>query len=518
MTQKYKITLLPEGKTYSISEGTLAIDILTDLSFYIDTPCGGRGSCEKCGIEAIGRFRDRFTGIIHENFHPSEVLTCRSEIFGDCTFTLKTPEEQLPEKSIEFNPDEKIGIAVDIGTTTIQISITSLENGSISRRRPVLNPQRRYGHDILSRISAVIQNPALADSLSALTLNAIISEIKKISTSAGIGPDNITRVVFSGNTAMLYLLLGIDVSPLGAYPYTITHRDFSRLDINLQNVVAQNSGISAIPPASAFLGGDLVAGLALCEKEGLQKNTFFIDIGTNGELFVTGRDGYTAASSCAMGPALEGMNISSGMTASEGAVNAADVVNDTLETSVIGDVEPAGLCGTGLIDLIAVSLEYGLIDKTGAIRKTKELSVPFPSGLGSDIEKKIIYIKNNIIISQKDIRNFQLAKGASLAAARTLLNRCSINPDEIQNVAIAGSLGENLNLDKFKSLSFLPDFPNARWITSGNTSIKGAETACIDPGFLTKCIQLSKSVRNIDLASDPGFNEEFIKSLDFQRG
>lgn len=517
MTEKYRVTLLPDGESRFFDKGVLLIDLLADMGYPADSPCGGRGVCGKCRVKGSGRFRDIFSGIVIEHKNPAEIISCRSQLSGDASIIIENTSSTEDENYITFSPGKKAGIAVDIGTTTIQISLVDLESGQAYRQRPVINPQRRFGHDVMSRVSAVTMNPALTENLSALTLNMIAGGIKKISTAAGLTPDFISRVVFSGNTVMTYLLLGIDISPLGEYPYPISHRDFRKLDINLRGTVSESAIISAIPPASAFSGGDFISGLAVCETDGIAENSFFIDIGTNGELFISDRGGNVTASSCAMGPALEGMNISSGMTASSGAVNGARIEKGALKLSVIGEAEPVGICGTGLIDLISIALDRGIIDSRGTVITDKKPETPVHEGFAVDKEKRIIHLQNGLTISQKDIRNLQLAKGASLAASRIIMKRADLNADEIKRVIIAGALGENLNQKNFRRLSFLPEFKNAEWISAGNTSLRGAETACVDPGFIDLCYRIAESISIIDLAADSSFNDEFIKALDFSK-
>lgn len=486
---------------------------MADAGYPVDQPCGGKGICGKCGVKASGTFTDKNSLRTFKADHQTRILSCVALIAGEAAVYGEKPLPAEERSAAVLFGSGDIAIAADIGTTSIQISAVELSSRKKFRMPSILNPQRRFGHDVISRIAAA-NDPSSAAALGALARDAVAYQIRQFLEAGGIPPERIKKIVIAGNTAMTYLTLGIDATPLGIFPYAARVLDFNSVDPGIFGIPLLDAEVSAIPCASAFLGGDLVGGLTLCESLGYKKNVFFIDMGTNGEIFVRGRGGIITASSCAMGPALEGMGVSMGMTAAPGAVSRVSINEGKIESSVIGDTAAAGICGTGLIDLIALSLELGLIDPTGLIRADKKYGEP-PEGIAADRGAGIITIRENISVTQKDIRSLQLAKGASLAASEILLEEAGIEGLSIDRVIIAGSLGENLNIDSFKKLSFLPEFRNAEWITLGNTSLHSAEEAARDKNFFERCAQLRDSLKGVELAAHAEFSARFIEALGF---
>jgi uncharacterized 2Fe-2S/4Fe-4S cluster protein (DUF4445 family) len=319
--------------------------------------------------------------------------------------------------------------------------------------------------------------------------------------------------MLSGNTTMLSIFHGINPEPIGKYPYIAPVLDFCNTSaVSLGFAEFPNASVIALPAKAAFLGADLVAGLSMCREEGFTQKTFFIDLGTNGELFVSNSAASITAASCAMGPALEGMSMSCGMTADDGAITHIRESSGKLEFDKIGNGEPAGLTGTAIIELAALLLEKRAISKTGAMTKA---ILPSPAQYIEDDGIKEIKLFKNISITQKDIRNLQLAKAASLSASRLLLDKSGLEENDIRHVVIAGAIGEHLDITAFKRLGFIPEFKNAGWKYLGNTSLKAAEKACLDTGFFKRTLQLRDEIREIELANEPSFQDVFLKAIDF---
>lgn len=299
----------------------------------------------------------------------------------------------------------------------------------------------------------------------------------------------IEQIAISANTTMLYLLLGLDTAPLGRAPFKPPLTDFGSLNIDRTTI---------LPVVDAFIGADLVGGLALLHESG--PGTLFVDLGTNGEMFVIDKAGRILATSCAMGPALEGMNISCGMTATPGAISH---ISHDWQYETIGGGAPAGLSGTGLIDLLANLLRHDIIDTTGRIR---------PDGQLPDQVRRMdhgLRLFDQISLSQADIRNFQLAKAASLCAAELL------GLDQIDNVYIAGAFGQNLNLENFRRLRFLPALSGANWHYAGNTSLAAARSTLSEPGFYGHACELRDRIDTVNLSACPSFQQHFMQALAF---
>jgi uncharacterized 2Fe-2S/4Fe-4S cluster protein (DUF4445 family) len=355
---------------------------------------------------------------------------------------------------------------------------------------------------------------------------SIYSAIARLRSHYGLDEGDVEQLVFSGNTVMLHLMFGIDPAPLGVFPYKLSRHDFE--NITAANIDFYGPGcggapapsVLGLPVVSAYLGGDFIGGVAFIEDAGFNSNYFFIDLGTNGEMAVCGKPGETYATSCAMGPALEGMNISSGMTADIGAIDHCAITDGVFTCHVIGDGEPTGVCGTGLIDALALFLSNGIIGSNGSFDKSKfkeETPIANPRGLRAItvLDEKRMVIAGDIAIGQKDIRNIQLARGASRAGAEILLKESGISPDSIRNVIIAGAFGEKLNIAHFKSLGFIPDFPHAEYVFLGNTSVKAAGRVCYDKVFYEYIKKRRDGIRTIELSVYPGFNDVFTRCLEF---
>ncbi|HSV97315.1 MAG TPA: ASKHA domain-containing protein [Spirochaetota bacterium] len=513
--KKPLLTLRPGGESREFEKGTPLIDALEDMGAFLRTPCGGKGVCGKCGVLIESGAPGRSAA--EDGFFPSEPLSrlaCRTAIVGDM-------EVHVPAAKAVARPGKPPpprlrdpAVALDIGTTMVQLTLVERADGATYPLGSFLNPQRRHGHDIIGRIAASA-DPAIRESLTRVIRGAVAASVRSGLAGGGMHPDEIGLLVVSGNTTMTHLFLGIDVRPLGTHPYTASELDYDRYD-SIKDLFP-SARIAALPSASAFLGGDLVGGLAISDLMGLQRNVFFIDIGTNGEMFLRDGAGTIHATSCAMGPALEGMNISSGMTADEGAINHFTVENGSLKPAVIGGGAPVGISGTGIIDALAIMLREGVVGYNGAInRAAAEASAIFRGRVVTRNGTSVCLLGYGIAITQKDIRNIQLARGASLAAARLLLKDASYDAGRIDHVLIAGALGENLDIDSFRLLGFLPDFPGARYRFLGNTSLAAAERSCVDPAFIRRCRTLRDEIRVVELSARTDFNDEFIGCLNFR--
>ncbi len=498
----HTVTLLPSGARQMFPWGTLLSDALIDMGVPLETSCGGKGICGRCTV-AVGQI-------------PEEVIACRTPLTRDITVRAGQAAREGPVALPAVPVSSALSLAVDIGTTTVRISLADITRGSTFEIASFLNPQRRHGHDVISRIAAARDRSKLR-SLKKLLREALSVRIENALRAMSIEGGRIERVVFSGNTTMLFLLYGIDVIPLGAAPYPLRIRDFPALSArDLGLACIGQAAAEALPVLGAFTGADLVGALALCAEQGIGKNAFFIDLGTNGELFVLDGRGRAFATSCAMGPALEGMSVSWGMTADHGAITRVMEGPSGLEFRMIGQGVPRGIAGTALVDLSAILLQKGVIQPCGAFSSGPGgPPLPAPLALEQDKGGRHIGLWGKIRLTQKDVRSLQLAKGASLAASLILLEEAGREPGDIERVLVAGTFGEHLDLENFRRLGFIPDFPGARMEFLGNTSLMAAERACIDPGFIARAASHRDKARDIALSARPGFQDLFLRSLEF---
>jgi uncharacterized 2Fe-2S/4Fe-4S cluster protein (DUF4445 family) len=513
-----RLRLTPSGRHQLFTRQTLLADALMDMGLAVRSPCGGKGICGKCMVKVTGDLsgQSHFEAKALKN-RPGMRLACQAVIEGDVEVFMDETSEPVQQPCPGLPKESRYGLACDIGTTTVRISLVDLESRNTFPMDSFLNPQRRFGHDVISRIAAC-SDPAKEIRQTDLIRSSVFNAMLRFLEACGMHADCCELMVFSGNTTMLSLFFSLDVVPLGRYPYEVKTRDFTGFTpADMGAIAFPGARILALPVLSAFIGGDLMGGLTLCRESGIEKNAFFIDLGTNGELFVMNGNKDLFATSCAMGPALESMNIAWGMTAEDGAITAVDDgPAGGLTFSVMGNGEPAGISGTALVDLTAILLRRGIIRHDGAFCEDfKPSDLPSPLALDKIEGMKALRLQGDIRFTQRDIRNLQLAKAAGLAASRILLKESGMDALAIEQVLIAGAFGEHLNLENFKTLGFLPDFPNASWQFLGNTSMKAAETACMDDMFMNKASCLRDQVREVELSLRPGFEDEFIRCTAF---
>ncbi|MFW5861595.1 MAG: ASKHA domain-containing protein [Spirochaetota bacterium] len=505
------------GKKISVPEGTLLSDAALELGIPLPTPCGGKGICGKCTIRAQGALsppteNEIAAGITAESIR----LACQVSVIGDVI--LHPSQSAIVRAPLpgQLDPDAAYGMAIDIGTTTMEFSMVNLTTGHAHRGIQMLNPLRRWGDDVISRIAAAAA-PSEFDRQVTLLRNTIMGELHQVCTEWGIPASSIHRVLCAGNTTMQYYLAGLDVSPLGRHPYTADVLDFPRIDIHGEWAQQfPNARMQALPAAGAFLGGDFMAGLSLTLEDNPDDSVFFIDIGTNGEMFLLTPEGRIYATTCAMGPALEGMSMASGMTATGGAITHVYSEGDTFSFHVLNNETPRGIAGTGYIDLTALLLDGGILKTDGAFGDVEYLHLPPPLRIDQWHNMKTIFLQNDVPFTQKDVRNLQLARSASYTAARLLLKEAGCGEGNVSRVILAGAFGENLIIPNFQKLFFLPPFDNAQWSFAGNTSLAGAQKACTDPSFMEKTAALREKINVVELTTHPDFNELFMDSLDFK--
>jgi uncharacterized 2Fe-2S/4Fe-4S cluster protein (DUF4445 family) len=505
--KKCLLTLIPSGKAQSFLRGMLLADALLEMGVRLRTPCGGRGTCGKCQVQ--------IAGIINHSSPDSEPVSadggcpaCRTYLHGNANVHIDEESNQIDYRFPNLPLDEIFCLAVDIGTTSVKVALVK-KSGETYLLDNFLNPQRRYGDDIISRIAAA-DNKSVHEYLTSSIRKSITVSINYALEKMHLPKERIDCIAFSGNTTMLYLFLGLDVVSLGRAPYFAPIRDFDNLPSDLG--FSPLTQVKILPVHSAFLGADLIGSLAVCDSLKYKEKTFFIDLGTNGEIFLINPQGEIFATSCAMGPALEGMNITCGMTADDGAITHVRDENCDLMYDILGQGRPAGICGTALIDLLSIFLKRGIVEPGGVI---KSVSLPYPALYAERAGQKHIDLWENITVTQKDIRQVQLAKGASLAAALRLLAVSGCAKEDIKQVIIAGALGEYLDLVNFRRLGFIPEFPQATFSYLGNTSLMAAARGCINDDFIGTVRQLRDSVNEVTLVQDTGFQELYLDCLSF---
>lgn len=433
--------------------------------------------------------------------------------------------DQLVDWIPSNQPTNLFGCAVDVGTTNIAVEIVDLETGNTHFQGVDINSQVKFGDDVISRISYASMSPKNLQELQDSVISTINDLIDKGLKEIGAPPKTIYKLVFAGNTTMIHLLLGVCPKPLGELPFSPVFTAPVILESSELGLTANPSAqVYTMPAIGSFVGGDITAGLIALDLFDTEKNFLFLDLGTNGEI-VIGKRGNIVATSTATGPAFEGSRIACGMRADEGAIDHVFISDQDLSFTVIGNSSPRGICGSAIIELISILLDLKTLDSTGRFL-IGSMPNNVPPGISSRIvinngEPQVVIYSDtssntNVYLSARDIRQFQLACGAIRCGVNLLLSHIGLFPEEIDEVYIAGNFGNYVNPKYLLKVGILPsNISQDKIITVGNTSLLGAKIALLDIGKRNKAEKLVKSVKHIELATLPNFEEEFILSMCF---
>jgi uncharacterized 2Fe-2S/4Fe-4S cluster protein (DUF4445 family) len=390
------------------------------------------------------------------------------------------------------------GLAVDIGTSTVVAELVDLNSGAAVARASAMNSQTSYGADVVSRLTFAFQNPDNLRRLRKTIVHQLNGLIADMTGRTGVPRDRIYEAVVAGNTAMNHFLCGVSVDSLALSPFNAVFSSLSPLpaaDVGFE--LHPQARVYIVPNIRSFVGGDITAGLAACELAAGSGNALFIDIGTNGEIVLKKGPQFIATSTAA-GPAFEGMSISCGMLAVEGAVQKVDW-RDGFRLQTIGGLPPQGVCGTGLVDIVALGLARGLISRGGKIAG-REKKLPLGGALS---------------LSQHDVREIQLATGAVKTGVRLMLKEFHVSLKEIEAVYVAGAFGNSLDIRHAQELGLLPSLPEKKIIFVGNSSLAGARRLLLSAPERAAAEALAKATAHVSLATRADFQEEFVRALEF---
>ncbi|MCK4309091.1 MAG: DUF4445 domain-containing protein, partial [Candidatus Atribacteria bacterium] len=422
----------------------------------------------------------------------------------------------------------RYGMAFDIGTTTLAGYLINLRTEKELSAVSKTNPQIIYGEDVISRIEFVQKQKNGLEKLQKEVVNALNEIIRETTQKAKINKKNIYETVIVGNTCMHHLFLGLNPINLAPSPYIPVIKE--NLSLKAKDipefVLDPNTNIYILPNISAFVGADIVGGILSTSMWREDKTVLFVDLGTNGEVVLSLNKKLWSCSTAA-GPAFEGARISSGMRAAEGAIDKVKIDNKFIAYRVIKDVKVRGICGSGLIDLIAELLKLGLINKSGKLIDREECKPE----LSEEIRKRIIRDKEGnkfllaksdetivgkpIYLTQKDIREVQLAKAAIYTGIKILLKEVNISPEDIQEVLLAGAFGNFINKESARRIGLIPYLPLRKIKFIGNAAGTGAEIALLSKKMREVSQEISNKVKYVELSSRTDFQEEFIKAMSF---
>lgn len=511
-------------KVFTVSKGENLLNILRNNNIHIDSYCSGKGICGKCKVRItgstkfnIGNTNEKYLtkGEIENGF----VLACLHNVendievyiynsianyrINDDVIVYNTEKTKYSHKLLLAKIDDasyNLGFAVDIGTTTLAFSLVNLITGEIIDTYSIMNPQKSYGADTITRIQYTKDHQGNA--LTRIIRKKLQDGFNYLIERNNICQDNIKEIVLSGNTTMIYFLLGIDAFPLSISPFKTI--DLKLLDYRYNEIFSGNlnCSIKILPGISAFIGSDIVSGLYAIEFLNRPENILFVDIGTNGEMAIKVEKKILTTSTAA-GPAFEGANIRCGMSSLDGAVCHADwsVKDNNWNLSTVGNCTPAGLCGSGLIDLMAWIKRSGKIDSSGKLTNGE---VPIYKDKNIDIK-----------IYQEDIRQIQLAKSAIKSGIAVLVGEAGISFSEINTLYIAGTFGRYINIENSVEIGLIPEELKEKVVIAGNTSLSGCIRYLLEHNGDIALNQIKSMTEYIDLSSNIDFNNCFIEYMSF---
>ena len=502
-------------------------EFLREKNIHIDAACNGLGVCGKCKIklESTDVSISERNLLGEENIKSGYRLACMHSIDEvDKEFILKSFEsgkkpdsivltESFTPKIIHTNIQEKYGIAIDIGTTTVAMELIDLKNAKIISKVADVNSQVKFGFDVMSRIAFTLENPEGLSTLQKSIVDTLNTVINKLLDESKIKREDIAELVVSANTTMCHILLGESVESLGKFPFLPRFTEVKRAcvkDIGID----LDATLITLPHISGFLGSDIVSGVyvsGICDDK--EKNILFIDIGTNGEMLLK-TDNNLLATSCAIGPALEGMNISCGIRAGIGAIDDFHIDEADISYTTIGNTEPIGICGSGVLAMVRELLKAGFINKMGAIDK-KCLDSNHSFIKADNSGKPFIKINDNLYFTAKDMRQVQLAKGAILSGIRALIKKAGIETCDITRVCIAGQFGKYISMDSFFGVGLLSKEFEGKVEYLGNTSLTGAYMALLDKNAIEYMTEISVETEFFELSKLEEYEKIFAKALRF---
>jgi uncharacterized 2Fe-2S/4Fe-4S cluster protein (DUF4445 family) len=491
------LDLQPIGRRLSVPRGAALQDIL--FAEGVEFACGGHGRCKSCRVKVLSgdvpASPDDTRLLKQEEIASGWRLACRAQAHGDLVLEIGQWEATIlaDDSEIVITPGEGYGIAIDLGTTTIVAQLIDLRTGYVVGVQTALNTQARHGADIMSRVEFAVRDSE--QSLTRLIRTQLGSMVRELTRDHPGAAPTLNRVVIVGNSVMHHLFCGISVEPLSRVPFELESSDANTFSASeLRWDVPAQVAVVFLPCLGGFVGSDILAGVLATRLHESDELAVLIDLGTNGEMVVGNRHRLLCASTAA-GPAFEGARISAGMRAATGAIAEISWQDGRSNCRVLGGVEARGICGSGLVDAVAVGLDRGAIQATGRVTDPTALA-----------------LAPKVSLMQADVRELQLAKGAIAAGVRILSKRWGATPRDVQRVYLAGAFGNYINRRSAWRIGLI-DFPPERVQPSGNTALLGAKIALFNQQVEWR--ELRQRIEHVPLADEPAFQDVFVEEMAF---
>lgn len=519
---KLIIELGNQIEEYTLDEPMNLDEFLISRDYIIDRPCGGAGLCGKCKVHfkygAPAPHAADKEILSDKELTDGWRLSCKATVSEDALVILEHKGKAkiihkglLHIDDISYDDptllnDQTYGVAVDLGTTTIVAYLVNLASGNILQAESVMNPQRAYGDNVISRCDYIAEDRDGLQTLHDIAIEAINDLIDHLCQENQVDPHQVRRFTLAGNTIMQHIILNVDPSAIAVAPFTPTFTETQTLSAEDMGLNIQPDALCHICPAvSGYIGGDTMAALKAVEMDTRDDISLLVDIGTNGEIVLGNKDRMLSCSAAA-GPAFEGAHIQFGMGGVSGAINKVMHQQETVQYTTIDDVEAIGICGSGLLDAVALIKELNLLTETGTLDKDRTVD---RDGIATyDLSDKVY-------ITQKDIREVQLAKSAIAAGIHVLVNRMGITYDDIQHVYLAGGFGSYMDVHSAAVIGLLPKECVDQSQSVGNAAGMGAVKVLLSDRELQETQDVKAVIEYLELSFDMEFNNLFIDHMIF---
>ncbi|MEJ5224018.1 MAG: ASKHA domain-containing protein [Anaerolineales bacterium] len=546
----FTLDLEPLGRRIPCRPGKTVLEAARRAGIALNAPCGGEGLCGRCEVRRMDGDLSALTDAEEETFTPAQLaagwrLACQCRPLGDARLYLPPASLATAQRiqtegrdfGIALDPavraveaDDRtlflrggqvmavrppgatpLGLAVDLGTTKLAGYLLDLSSGETLAAAGAMNPQIAFGEDVMSRLAFAMHTPGGADQLRTAAVEAVNALVRDLCARANRPLDDVADAVMVGNTAMHHLFLGLPVAQLGAAPYTPAATDALDLparDLGLAFLPDVN--VHWLPNIAGFVGADHVAmliGSGMLAREGV---VLGLDIGTNTEISLLAHGAHYACSA-ASGPAFEGAHIRHGMRAAPGAIEKVLIYGKSVRIQTIEDQPPLGLCGSGILDLVAQLRLNGWISPRGAFLNPE--ANPCLRRGADGWEVLVTAGQPDITFSRRDINEVQLAKGAIRAAVQTLLDKAGVPERAIDAVVIAGAFGTYLDVHSGMAVGLFPRVGSERFSQVGNAAGTGARMALLSQAVRRQAVEIARRVRYVELTAEPGFTTRFARAL-----
>lgn len=492
-----------EKKELTFTAGQTLLEILREAGYEVSAPCGGNGTCGKCTVYIAGEAHlacqtEAADGMVVELPHTAELEVA---LGSDAVFACDSGLSGY-------------GVAVDIGTTTVACHLVNLENGKTVAVAGEGNAQRSYGADVISRIQASVEGRL--GEMAEVIRKQLGEMMEALCREAKVSPAEVRFMTVAANTTMCHILAGLKPDTIGVAPFTPLSLFGDDYDAKAWGLPFDGR-VYLAPSVSGYVGGDITADLLAVDMDKASKPVLLIDVGTNGEMALGCGDKFVCCSTAA-GPAFEGAQIRFGMTAAEGAISSVEYHDGALECKVIGGVEAKGICGSGLIDAIAVMLEVGALDETGRVLDVDEdddipeKALPFLTLLDNE---PAFRLTAQVYVTQSDVRKVQLGKGAIAAGIQVLIDTSDVNYDDIGALLLAGGFGSFIRPASAARIGLIPAELLDVTKAVGNTAAVGAKMALVSAEARERLDKLQKAMDYQELSGLAAFNTAYMEKMMF---